>query len=381
MDLTQLSSNLKVKTDFNAGSSLGLRDINSITGIVDNSVTSLQALIFPTSNPELEDVDPTNFDVTGITSGYDDVCFVFDIKKEYKYNLNSDITDHYVEDNVAIQDHIGLKPIILEVYGSIGEINLYERDRKVKNTNKDGSKKNIFNSIDSYLGRMGSLTSFAPNIVNQALDVYNSAKFVYSTANKLINFNKKNQTRSGVDYTERYNEEVIAATRQCDWIKWFTTQWGQRASFSIVTPYGVLENMYIMDLSASQPENSRYVTNLNIKFKQIRKAKIISRRAKLSQTRESQSTKTFDIGSLDITKTDFMKINNALAQPPSQTGSVTQVTQQEFENFKAEIQSLNVPSATNNPLPPTNVALTNISMMGGVTMKPLQPPIVMGGAI
>lgn len=305
MDFTHLSSNLKRKTDFNAGEALGLRDINSITGVVDNSVTSLQALIFSNNVPEHDDLDPTKFDVTGITSGYDSKCFVFDIKKEYKYNLSSDITDHYVEDNVAIQDHIGLKPIILEVTGSIGEITLSEVIDKEKNSRKiageigvgetqNNAKGNIFNSVDSYLGRMGSLTSFTPNIINQSLDIYNTAKFGYATVSKIINLDKQDKVKSGFDYTEDYDEETIKITKQFNYIDWFKIQWQNRASFTIVTPYGVLTDMYIMDLIASQPENTRYVTNLNIKFKQIRKAIVIRKAKKVSQVRDVQDTKTVE---------------------------------------------------------------------------------------
>lgn len=291
MDLTHLSSQLKLKTDFNAGSSLGLRDINSVTGIVDNSITSLQALIFANDNPKYDDLDTTNFDVTGITSGYDNKAFVFDIKKEYRYNLSSDITDHYVEENIAIQDHIALKPIILEVTGSIGEVNLIDSENDVK---KDSAKNGQFSSLESFINRMGSLTSFAPNIINQALDIYNSAKFVYSTVNKLINTNAKDSTKKGPDYIEGYDTDIIKQTKQFEWINWFKTQWENRASFTIVTPYGVLSDMYIMELSASQPENSRYVTNLNIKFKQIRKAIIVKRGRKCSKERDIQETKAIE---------------------------------------------------------------------------------------
>lgn len=298
MDLTHLSSNLKLKTDFNAGETLGLRDINSITGVVDNSVTSLQALIFPNRNAEDDDRNPTRFDVTGITSGYDNKCFVFDIKKEYKLNLNSDITDHYVEDNVAIQDHIGLKPVILEVLGSIGEVTLKDKvgeQSDLDNYLKNQKDQNIFNSVDSYLGRMGSLTSFTPNIINQSLDVYNTAKFGYSTVSKVINLDKRDSTSSRrFAYNSEYDEDVIAQTKQFEWVNWFKIQWWNRASFTIVTPYGVLTDMYILDLSASQPENTRYVTNLSIKFKQIRKAHVIEQSIKTGQKLEVQQTKAVE---------------------------------------------------------------------------------------
>lgn len=303
MDLTHLSSQLKLKTNFNAGQSLGLRNINSITGVVDNSITSLQALIFRNDDPKYDDIDTSNFDVTGITSGYDNKAFVFDLKKEYKMTLSSDITDHYVEDNVAIQDHIGLKPIILDVVGCISEINLIDTKSDIKKESENG----IFNSLDSYLNRMGSLTSFAPNIVNQALDIYNSAKFAYATVNKLINTGK-NSSGSGLDYTEAYNEDVIKQTKQFEWISWFKTQWEKRASFSIVTPYEVLTDMYIMELSASQPENTRYVTNLTIRFKQIRKAVIVDSPNKVGRTKDIQDTKTTEI------KVDMKDIDTAARQ-------------------------------------------------------------------
>lgn len=369
MDLTHLTSQLKLKTDFNANSSLGLSDINGITGIVDNSVSSLQALIF-SNKAEYEDIDPTKFDVTGITSGYDGKAFVFDIKKDYKFTLASDITDHYVESNVAIQDHIGLKPIILEVTGSLGEITLSSSKGKTSNSiaseiGQDKNipeNKNIFNSIDSYLGRMGSLTSFAPNIVNQALNIYNTTKFGYSTVNKIINLDKKDSTnKSGYDYTEGYNEETIEKTKQFYYIDWFKTQWWNRASFTIVTPYGVLTDMYIMDLNAVQPENTRYITNLNIKFKQIRKARIIRNAKKVSQEMETRRYRTGRDNNPPVTVIDDIKTNSDLAQPPTDAGSVTQVTAQEFEAYSQEIKSFNVTPAQ-GILPPQGILMGNMLM-------------------
>ena len=356
MDLTHLSSNLKIKTNFNLRENFGLNNINSITGIVDNSITSLQALIFPNDNPEYDDIDPTNFDITGITSG--NKCFVFDIKKEYKLNLSSDITDHYVEDNVAIQDHIGLKPVILEVVGCIGEVDLASVTEKGKDTNsksngQNNEKGNIFNAVDSYLGRMGSLTSFAPNLVNQAYDVYNTAKFTYSTATKVMNLDKqsKAENKSGYDYTEAYDKNVIKATKQFTWIDWFKQRWWNRASFSIVTPYGVLDNMYIMELSASQPETTRYVTNLNIKFKQIRKASVITKGAKQAQKVETQQSKNFDIGSIEVPDLYNKMIEAMAAQPPVQPGMIRQETAQEFEAYKKFVETVNIAPQTGTITP------------------------------
>ena len=38
--------------------------------------------------------------------------FVFDVASETETRMEADITDHYVEDNSAIQDHIGVNRIV-----------------------------------------------------------------------------------------------------------------------------------------------------------------------------------------------------------------------------------------------------------------------------
>jgi hypothetical protein len=48
--------------------------------------------------------------------------FLFDIPEEEEINLRSEITDHYVEDNTAIQDQIALKPDEVTVRGLVAEI-------------------------------------------------------------------------------------------------------------------------------------------------------------------------------------------------------------------------------------------------------------------
>lgn len=376
MNLTNLTNQLKLKTDFNIDNDFGVNDLNGITGIIDNSVSSLQALIFSNKSPENEDRNPIRFDETGITSGYDKMCFVFDLKKDYKLNLSSEITDHYVENNIAIQDHVGLKPIIIEVSGSIAEVNLKEllgKKTDLDNYLGENGDGNLFNSIDSYLSRMGSLTSFAPNLVNQSLSIYNSAKYAYATTNKVINFNKKDSLgKYRFAYNSVYDEDIIKETKQFKWIDWFKTQWWNRASFSIVTPYGVFNNMYIMDLSAVQPDSTRYVTNLNIKFKQIRRATVLKTRKKLAQKMETQSSKTESVKydyTTDLQKITKKAIQDTLAKPIENTGDVTQVTQQEYNKYEAMVKTLNVPSSQGAVTPPN--ILLNAAIRGVATPPPV----------
>ena len=255
-------SNLKYTTGLmDSNKSQVMQDINAITGLTTNSVSSLQALIFPQKGIN-EDIDPTTPQNVGITAIYNGKKegFLFDLKEDYRLSLNSDITDHYVENNRAIQDHIALKPITIEVSGKVSEVNLntpYDEQEAL-----DSAKKAL-NAIDSYYNRLGSLPQFAPNIINQARDITNTAKGVYDTYKTFSSFVKK---ASGEQQQ----------TRQSKIVSRFRDYWANRTKFVIVTPFCVLENMYILDFSANQPKNTKYVTEIKIKFKQIREAEVIT---------------------------------------------------------------------------------------------------------
>lgn len=48
---------------------------------------------------------------------------LFHYEGEQTASFSSDITDHFLEDNTAVQDQIALKPIIITTHGFIGELN------------------------------------------------------------------------------------------------------------------------------------------------------------------------------------------------------------------------------------------------------------------
>ena len=74
------------------------------TGIASLSVLDRNAIIRPANPPP------------GIAG------FVMDVRMEDEVNLESDITDHYVEDNTAVQDQVSLKPEEVTVHGLVGEL-------------------------------------------------------------------------------------------------------------------------------------------------------------------------------------------------------------------------------------------------------------------
>lgn len=260
MDLSQLKLNSKIDVNQKIGN-WNLGTINQITGLANNSISSLQALIFPQEGYN-EDINPTDETIVGITANLKEggnKGFIFDLKEDYRLNLTSDITDHYVEENIAIQDHIALKPIILEVSGKISEKTLITPYDEEENTD---SIQKTFNKVNSYYNRMGSLSTFVPNIMNQAKDILNTAQSAYNTYKSLSNFIKSSK---GDDKPQ---------TRQSKIVSMFRDYWMNRTEFTIVTPFCILDSMYILDFSANQPKNTKYVTEIRIKFKHLRKAEV-----------------------------------------------------------------------------------------------------------
>jgi uncharacterized Fe-S center protein len=72
--------------------------------------------------------------------------FVFDVITLDSIELSSDITDHYIEDNTAINDHIALKPEIIRVEGLVGELK-YEIPAELRQLKRSFGKTNCFRWI------------------------------------------------------------------------------------------------------------------------------------------------------------------------------------------------------------------------------------------
>ena len=75
--------------------------LNSLTNLVDLASTSGEMFLVAPQNLENE-------------------TYLFDTRSDEELNLDSDITDHWVEANYTIQDHIGLKPMQITLSGYVG---------------------------------------------------------------------------------------------------------------------------------------------------------------------------------------------------------------------------------------------------------------------
>ena len=174
--------------------------------------------------------------------------FVFDFLGEEEITFESDITDHYTEDNYAIQDHIALKPIKYIAKGYIGELyNIFPNSRL---------------SILTTIQTIGSIVPFQPLFSAQANQTYNKLSVI---GNQIVNVvgqaTSLYSLLSGVSTTANKQQNAYIA---------FLNFWQNRIPCTIETPWGVLYSMYVERVTPAQSENTQIISEFTVTFKQIR---------------------------------------------------------------------------------------------------------------
>ena len=182
--------------------------------------------------------------------------FLFDTRGEEEANLESDITDNWIEDNTAMQDHIGLKPMTITLRGYVGELtNKVDPDlNQLLQVDPESKIPNLtLAGVNPFLPK---LTTQAQYIVNRAAEVYG----IYKKADKSVKRIEEKMARI----------PTSAPTRQQQVFNKLKELWADRSLSDIYTPYGVFGNMAILSLNARQDEETRDISEFSVTFKQIR---------------------------------------------------------------------------------------------------------------
>lgn len=181
--------------------------------------------------------------------------FAFDYQGDDTVDMNNDVTDHFLEDNTAVQDHIGVRPITVTMRGLISELALAQ---SVANSISAAlaSVENQLSQASAYLGaytpgvtqRMFAAITQAQNLAIQveqaAARAAQIASFFFPGPAQL------NRLQAG--YAE-LNSLYKAGTL-----------------FTVFTPFETFDNMAITSIKAVQPERSKTVADVTVTMKQLR---------------------------------------------------------------------------------------------------------------
>jgi hypothetical protein len=179
--------------------------------------------------------------------------FVFDIITEDGAELSSNITDHYVEDNSAVQDHIALAPEIITVRGLVGELAMTKAQ---------------VDAVAKEIDALPIVTELSP-------------KYDPIATNRMIDQQRETELSVNSKMVQKTLEKfydaraVTGNSKQARAFGYFYQLWKSRERFTVDTPWGFFTNMAIQNLRATQGEDTKYISDFVITFKKIRVAKAV----------------------------------------------------------------------------------------------------------
>jgi hypothetical protein len=188
-------------------------------------------------------------------------ALLFHYEGEQTVALESDITDHFIEDNTALQDQIALKPEVITTHGFIGELN-------------DVAPPQL-QAVQAVADKLTVVGAYTPGLSETALLAYNQAFQLYQVAQNAIN----SAVSAWSTITGAGGESVIGSgglasqpnqSKQQLMFQQFYGYWRNRTLFTVQTPWAVFQNMAIQRLRAIQDAETNVITDFEITFKMIR---------------------------------------------------------------------------------------------------------------
>ena len=161
-------------------------------------------------------------------------------------SLQSEITDNYVESNIAYQDHIALKPQVFTVVGEVGELTWFKNDAE---NSLSGAVAQKLQPVAAFLPPVSKRASAIQDKAIRVLDIVDS---VDNFANRIFNMFSSEDTEQQKSY------------------KYLMALWKERTPINIKTPWMKVENYVIQNIEFTQPDRTVDKTQVKISFKEFR---------------------------------------------------------------------------------------------------------------
>lgn len=180
--------------------------------------------------------------------------FVFDIEGETSVNLTAEITDHYTESNFSIQDHIAVKPKKLTLKNYVGEVS-YIQDENTNTIPQKLTQK--ITAISEFLPELAKAEEQFYSILAdlQLGDIKNTVSDITNNSANLWGF---------------VQNTMPTETRQTQAYAFFKALYEKKILVSVQTPFEFMSQMAIESIIATQPEESKSISNFTIVLKEIR---------------------------------------------------------------------------------------------------------------
>jgi hypothetical protein len=247
------------------GSATGiLAAVPQIAGLFGNSVAQTvgyqpQGQI---TTPSANILNTLNSTINSLFSSTPTLLFHYE--GEQTVTFESDITDHWIEDNTSIQDQIALKPLIITTQGFIGELNNVPPNKALQ-------------ALQTTANTLTNISGYAPGLSVTALEAYNEAFFAYQTAgNAAVAAQAAWGSISGGTSGESVISNGVITTQASNQNKQQTmfqqlyAYYQSRILFTIQTPWAVFQNCAIASIKANQDPDTQVISDFSCTFKQVR---------------------------------------------------------------------------------------------------------------
>jgi hypothetical protein len=179
--------------------------------------------------------------------------FVFDYEGEAGIHIRADITDHWAENNTAIQDHIAVHPTRITLRGLVGELVM-------------AKPTGILGVLDAIQDKLGQVPAYLGKYTPQALGkVQKAVSKAQSTVNTVDQALSRVQNIVGL-----FDKSVLGLTKQQKAYQKLQGLLVSKQLLIIVTPFGTHNNMVAESISLIQPEETKSIADISVTLKQMR---------------------------------------------------------------------------------------------------------------
>lgn len=197
----------------------------------------------------------------------------FDIIKEHTISFSNSITDYYLEDNTAIQDHISHAPLTITLSGMRGELTYTPSDTDIQKELQTAKAITVSRDRLTQASKLRPLNMFLPPVSNAMSLARNVATYVANSIARYdgifkswsnTNYGLNQYQGIGFSQTNTKLEEVCAKLRSLS---------ANNTALIVQTPYQSFQDMYIESVTLTQGEQN-YVTDIQVTLKQLRFAEV-----------------------------------------------------------------------------------------------------------
>lgn len=178
--------------------------------------------------------------------------YVFDIEGESEVMLSAEITDHFIESNSTVQDHIALRPKRIQLSTFVGELVYY--------TERNGPT-----PVEKVARKITQINAFLPALTQSVMQ----ARGIINTVRGADTF--KPPLSPLLDIYAFVRNSFFNQNKQQQAYQYFKALMENRVLFSVQTPFEFCTDMAIESISATQDATTRTVSNFSLVLKHIRK--------------------------------------------------------------------------------------------------------------